>query len=355
MLTMGGNVATSQWKSGLFALSFFLFLTAARGAGPVPSPTPVPHPTGRPLGIALEEVEYPWPVHFLPLTLDGQDLRMAYMDVAPTGAANGRTVLLLHGKNFSGEYWESTARFLAAAGFRVVVPDQIGFGKSSIAEIRYSFDRLAANTAKLLDSLEVQRVSLIGHSMGGMLAVRFVRNFPTRSEALVLANPIGLEDYRAKLPAVPLESIYAQELANTDPEKIGAFYRRYFAEWKSDYERFPQTRARIAGSGDFPRYAMVSALTYEMVYEQPVRHEFSLIQTPTLLVIGQADRTTIGRGLVPEEALQGLGNYPALGKAAAADIPRARLVELPNVGHLPQLEAPDRFRAAVLEFLGAAR
>ncbi|HTD53060.1 MAG TPA: alpha/beta hydrolase, partial [Thermoanaerobaculia bacterium] len=69
----------------------------------------------------------------------------------------------------------------------------------------------------------------------------------------------------------------------------------------------------------------------------------------------QADRTTIGRGLVPEEALQGLGNYPALGKAAAADIPGSRLVELPNVGHLPQLEAPDRFRTAVLEFLATGK
>jgi pimeloyl-ACP methyl ester carboxylesterase len=280
---------------------------------------------------------------------------MAYMDVAPTAAANGQTVLLLHGKNFSGEYWESTARFLAAAGFRVVVPDQIGFGKSSIAEIRYSFDRLAANTARLLDALGIERACVIGHSMGGMLAVRFVRNFPARSERLVLTNPIGLEDYRLRLPPVPLEAVYARELANTDPEKIRAFYRRYFVEWKSDYERFPQARARVAGSGDFPRYAMVSALTYEMVYEQPVRHEFSLIKTPTLLIIGQSDRTTIGRGLVPEEALQGLGDYPSLGKAAAADIPGSRLVELPNVGHLPHLEAPDRFRTAVLEFLGSAR
>jgi pimeloyl-ACP methyl ester carboxylesterase len=337
------------------ALCLSLSFDVASAAGPVPAPTPGASPAGRALGIALEEIEYPWPVHFLPLTLDGQDLRMAYMDVAPTAAANGRTVLLLHGKNFSGEYWESTARFLAAAGFRVVVPDQIGFGKSSIAEIRFSFDRLAANTAKLLDSLGIERACVIGHSMGGMLAVRFVRNFSARSERLVLANPIGLEDYRAKFPAVPLESVYAHELANTDPEKIRAFYRRYFVDWKSDYERFPQARARVALSGDFPRYAMVSALTYQMVYEQPVRHEFSLIQTPALLVIGQADQTTIGRGLVPEETLRGLGNYPALGKAAAADIPGSRLVELPNVGHLPQLEAPDRFRTAVLDFLGAAR
>lgn len=305
------------------------------------------------LGIALEGWPYPFPVRFLPLAIDRQDVRMAYMDVPPSAAPNGRCALLLHGKNFSGEYWAATARALAGAGFRVVIPDQVGFGKSTIAEIRYSFDRLAENTAKLLDSLSVSRCVVVGHSMGGMLAVRFARNFPERTERLVLENPIGLEDYRFQIPPQPLEKLYARELANTDAGKIREFFGRYFVVWKPEYERFVEIRSRVGASGDYPRYAMASALTYEMIYQQPVRHEFPLLAVPTLLVIGQADRTTIGRGTVPEAALQGLGDYPALGKAAARDIRGSRLVEIPWVGHIPHLEAPDRFHAALLDFLAA--
>lgn len=305
-----------------------------------------------PLGIAMESYPYPYPAQFLSLEIEGQPLRMAYMDAQPTSAANGRTVILFHGKNFYGSYWENTIKALTGAGYRVIVPDQIGFGKSAKPEINYSFDLLAANTLRLLDHLKAEKVSVVGHSMGGMLAVRFARNYPERTLHLVLENPIGLEDYRFKVPPVPTEKIYQNELNDTDPAKIRAFLRRYVVEWKPEvYERFVEVRTRVTLSGEYPRMAKASALTYQMIYQQPVRHEFGLIRTPTLLVIGQEDRTTLGRGLVSEEVLQTLGQYQQLGKDAARDIPNARLVELKGVGHIPHLEAPDQFHQALLDFL----
>jgi pimeloyl-ACP methyl ester carboxylesterase len=85
----------------------------------------------QPLGIALENWPYPYPVAFVELTVQGQTLRQAYMDVAPTGAANGRVVLLLHGRNFPSSYWQEVIAALAADGDRVIATDQIGFGKSA--------------------------------------------------------------------------------------------------------------------------------------------------------------------------------------------------------------------------------
>src|ERR1700722_2503704 len=83
-----------------------------------------------PYGIGLEGFAYPYPVTMLPLVNDGEQLRMAYMDVAPA-QPNGRVVVLLHGRNFSAGYLGPVIRAVNDAGFRVVVPDQIGFGKSS--------------------------------------------------------------------------------------------------------------------------------------------------------------------------------------------------------------------------------
>lgn len=303
------------------------------------------------VGIGLEGVEYPAPVKFLPLENEGQPVRMAFMDVVPKAGRNGRAVVLLHGKNFQGDYWRETMRALLAAGFRVVVPDQVGFGKSSKPDMPYSFDLLAANTAKLLDALKIEKAAVVGHSMGGMLAVRFARNYPERVSALVLENPIGLEDYRFSIPPKSTEFWFEKELANTDAAKIRAFYRNYFTTDKVDVTPLAAARIGVTLSGEYPRWARASALTYQMIYQQPVRHEFALLRVPTLLVIGQADRTAVGKDLVSPTVAKTLGNYPELGRAAARDIPGAKLVELPNVGHIPHLEATAAFHAALLQFL----
>jgi pimeloyl-ACP methyl ester carboxylesterase len=115
--------------------------------------------------------------------------------------------MLFHGKNFGGYYWTNVIKALSAKGYRVLVPDQIGFGKSSKPFINYSFHRLAALNRQLLDSLGIQKAVLMGHSMGGMLASRFALLYPERTAQLVLENPIGLEDYRRFVPNVKSGSI----------------------------------------------------------------------------------------------------------------------------------------------------
>src|SRR5690606_19117123 len=105
------------------------------------------------LDIQLENYQYPFPVEFLELNNQEQVLSMAYMDIKPANY-NGKNVLLLHGKNFNGAYWGTTIHYLTQEGFRVIVPDQIGFGKSSKPnKFQYTFQQLALNTKMLLDSL----------------------------------------------------------------------------------------------------------------------------------------------------------------------------------------------------------
>ena len=140
-----------------------LLAALALSAAPAPAaPGPLAAETVlEPLGVALENFTYPNPVRHLPISVEGQDLRMAYMDVAPSGASNGRTVVLLHGKNFPGAYWADAVRALAAPGFRVVVPDQIGFGKSSKPNVHYTFELLARCTKRLLEDLGVARAAQV--------------------------------------------------------------------------------------------------------------------------------------------------------------------------------------------------
>jgi len=173
-----------------------LAVLSAAHAGPRPS-----------YGPQLEGFDYPYPVTRHALSSQGQSLSMAYMDVPPQGEANGRTALLLHGKNFCAATWEQTIAVLSERGFRVIAPDQIGFCRSSKPEgYQFSFAQLAHNTRQLLQALKVERATVIGHSMGGMLASRFALNYPEQDEQLVLVNPIGLEDWQAEgVPYAPIE------------------------------------------------------------------------------------------------------------------------------------------------------
>ena len=150
-------------------------------------------PPREPYGINLEGFPYPYPVQLFPVTNDGEQLQMTYMDVAPA-QPNGRTALLLHGRNFPSSYWAPVIKTLTDAGFRVVVPDQIGFGKSSKQSGDLHFDTLARNTIGLLDHLGIAKAEVVAHSTGGMLAVRIARAYPDRVAHLVLTAPIGLED-----------------------------------------------------------------------------------------------------------------------------------------------------------------
>jgi pimeloyl-ACP methyl ester carboxylesterase len=305
-----------------------------------------------PLGICLENYQYPFPVKYLPLSIQHQDLKMAYMDVQPA-KPNGHTVLLLHGKNFCGAYWGSTARTLAEKGFRIIIPDQIGFGKSTKpVTLQYTFQLLATNTRILLDSLGIAKVDILGHSMGGMIATRFTLMFPERIEKFILEDPIGLEDWKLKVPYQNVDAWYKNELRQDYNSLKKYQMENYFhGTWSPAYDSMLNISAGWTLSPEYDRIAWNSALTYDMIFTQPVCYEFGNIVASTLLIIGQKDRTALGKNLVPDNIRQTMGDYPALGKLTHEKIRNSRLIELEGIGHVPHMEAFDKFIQPLVAFL----
>lgn len=306
----------------------------------------------------LEGFTYPFAVAHYRFTSQGEKLDMAYMDVAPQGAANGHAVLLLHGKNFCAASWEGSIRALAAAGYRVIAPDQIGFCKSTKPpHYQFTFEQLASNTHALLASLGIERAIVMGHSMGGMLAARYALTFPAATERLVMVDPLGLEDWRAKgVPWRSVDDIYKAQLKTT-AGSIRAYERAtyYAGTWKPEYEQWVQM---LAGMYRGPGKAIVawnSALTYDMIYTQPVIHEFENFTMPVLLMVGDHDNTAPGKQYAPPDLRARLGNYPVLAQAAIRRIPKGTLVRFADLGHTPQVQAPARFHAALLKWLTAIR
>lgn len=305
-------------------------------------------------GPELQGFDYPHPVKRFDFTSQGKPVSMAYMDVAPAGTANGRTVVLLHGKNFCGATWQGTIDVLTKAGFRVVVPDQIGFCASTKPEgYQFSFHQLADNTRKLLASLGIEKTTVMGHSMGGMLAARYALSFPAATEKLVMVNPLGLEDWKAKgVPYATIDQLYQGEL-KTSFDSIKGYQLKFYynGQWKPEYDRWVAMQAGLYGGPGKEIVAWSQARTSDMVFTQPVVYEFGDIAVPTLLFVGMTDKTAPGANRAAPEVARTLGNYAELGKATAKAIPGARLIEFPGLGHSPQVEAPETFHKALLEAL----
>ncbi|HEY0058673.1 MAG TPA: alpha/beta hydrolase, partial [Flavisolibacter sp.] len=187
-----------------------------------------------------QETKYSHPVSYISLNIEQQQVKMAYMDVKPA-KPNGKSVLLLHGKNFNGYYWKDVISFLANAGYRVIVPDQVGWGYSDKPDIHYSFGLLAHNTKALLDSLGVQKTHIVAHSMGGMLGTRFTLMYPSAVEKLIYENPIGLEDYKTFVPYRTVDEQYSNEL-KADYNSLKKYQQTYYPEWKPEYEQYVQAQ-----------------------------------------------------------------------------------------------------------------
>ncbi|WP_231421208.1 alpha/beta fold hydrolase [Pseudomonas sp. Leaf59] len=307
-------------------------------------------------GPELQGFQYPYPLKHFEFESQGTALQMGYMDVPANGTPNGRSVVLMHGKNFCGATWEGSIKALSDAGYRVIAPDQIGFCTSSKPKhYQYSFQQLATNTHQLLEQLGVKKATIIGHSTGGMLATRYALMYPAQTEQLAMVNPIGLEDWKALgVPSISVDQWYAREL-KVSAEGIRNYQLNtyYVGRWKPEYERWVDMYAGLSNGPGHTLVAWNSALIYDMILTQPVYYEFKNLKMPTLLLIGTADNTAIGKDVAPPEVKAKLGDYTVLGKQVAQLIPKATLVEFPGLGHAPQMEEPARFHKALLQGLNS--
>src|SRR5689334_1518743 len=311
-----------------------------------PPATPVPTPTDvKPGSVTCEECPYPYPTSYLPLTLYGQDVRMAYMDVAPTGTANGHTVMIFHGNNFAGFYFGNIIDALRKEGFRVIVPDQIGYGRSSKPIIPYSFNDWARNSRAILQSLKIDKAMIVGHSMGGMLAARFATQYPAVTERLVLYNPIGLSDGRFDRPGGSIDDQYKSTLAATY-QSIRASLMRYVAHnpaaWTPEFESYAKLRYSWTLGADWPRLAMVQTLINNVNYADPVVYDWPHIKAPTL-AFGGAEDMLAG---TPK-------NFQDRMKALVDAIPNGngKLFLIPGLGHVPHMEAPEKTIPPLVAYL----
>ena len=322
------------------ALSLLAVLALALpGAVSAQSQEPPPQPPAEwgPISINLEGFAYPHPIEFMNFRVFGQDVRIAYMDVAPVGPTNGRAVVLHHGGSYYGWYWKSQIEALTEAGYRVVVKDRLGWGKSSKPILPYSMSLHASNTARLLEHLGIDEAAIVGHSIGGQMATRFAFLYPEKATHLVTLNQIGLTDRRAGRGFRPFDG----EI-DADPDLQQAYEAdvrtdtRRYVEWKPEFLDHLRIRHGQRLSGDWPRLAYVRRLGSNLRSMDTVVDDWPHIRTKALILGGEIDGP----------------DFPANARRAAEILPNGEVFLIPNVGHNPHEEVPDVVNAELIRFLG---
>lgn len=320
----------------LYALSCVVALLLNVSANAQSGPPSSPPAHWGPISINLEEIDYPFPVDYMDFRIYNKDVRIAYMDVAPTGRANGRTVILHHGGLYYGWYWAAVAEALAAEGYRVIVKDRLGWGKSSKPEIPYSISLWASNTVRLMDHLGIEQAAVVGHSIGGQMVTRIAFLYPERVTHLVTVNQVGLTDNRQGRGFTPLTG---EADVNPDMDEVYAGLLRWgennYVQWKPEYIEHMRIRYGNRMSPGWPRFAYIYQLTGHMRGMDTVVNDRQHIQTPTLVMGGEEDYPSFA-----DEARQ-----------AAQQFPNGEVFLIPNVGHNPHEEVPDIVSAELIRFL----
>ncbi len=308
-------------------------LHAQTGDFPAEPPAQPPADWG-PVSINMEDVPYPFPVNYLEFEIFGKDVRKAYMDVEPTGTPNGQAVVLFHGAAYYAMYWEPTIESLREAGFRVVAPDLLGWGRSSKPIIPYSLSLHAGTIERLLDHLGISEAAVVGHSMGGMVATRFALMYPELTTHMVLVNPIGVQDSRPgwawQEPSpdldYDLQEVYESRVARE---------QRVVVDWQPHFLEHVRIHYGFRQSPDWPRLSYVQSLNSYSRAIDTVVHDWPLIETKSALLAGEEDGP----------------NYPEYARNAVDLLPNAELVLWENIAHNPHLEIPDIFAAELIRFL----
>ncbi len=252
-------------------------------------------------------------------------------------AGDGPPLVLLHGFTGATTTWTPLLPRLATEHDAIAI-DLPGHGRSSApaSADRYALTRFADDLLRVLDALAIDRVALLGYSMGGRAALRFALHAPDRIAALVLESTSpGIADAARRAERRESDRALANEI---ERDGVSAFVRRWetLPLWASQHTLPASVRSRLRAQREANDAAgLASSLRGAGAGEdEPVLPQLGTIKAPVLLVAGALDAAYVA----------------AAGQMADA-LPNARLTVVPDAGHAVHLERPDELTDAVLEFL----
>lgn len=287
--------------------------------------------------VAFEELTYP---------VETKTVQVGSTSVAYTERGSGeRTLVLIHGLGSYLPVWSKNLDALAGS-HRVVALDLPGYGKSSKRDFEYSMDSFAEVVHGVVQALDLKRVTLVGHSMGGQVSLTYALRYPGQVEALVLTSPAGLETFSEAEAKLLADSVTPEFTCEATPEEIQVRHAANFHAPPADAEFMMNDRVAVVGGADFEQYCVAVDRSVSAMLDGPVYDRLPEVEVPVLVLFGKQD------ALIPNPYMHP-GSTEEMAKKAVQRMPQAQLTMLDQAGHMAHFELSQRWNEAVLEFLAS--
>jgi pimeloyl-ACP methyl ester carboxylesterase len=287
-------------------------------------------------GQSFRDLDYPLETSFL--DVDGIEVAYHEQGQGPI------TLVMVHGLGSYMPAWLNNIEGLKDQ-YRIIALDLPGYGRSSKANYHYSMDFFAAVVNRAIEELAPNdQVVLVGHSMGGQIAMTHALNYPGRAKALVLVSPAGLETFDKGEGGWLRDVVTAKLVKLTTPESIWRNLDHNFYDMPPEAEFMALDRIRVIGGADFADYAYANSRSVAAMIEGPVYDRLDQIKVPTLVIYGEED------WLIPNPILHG-GYTVDVAEGGVARFPDAELVMIPKGGHMVQFERSQEVNQALDSFL----
>lgn len=290
-----------------------------------------------PAGVArMTDISYPWEVRHVRLS---NDISVACMDVG-----NGDEILLMvHGLGSYAPAWKKNIEDLQR-DYRCIAVDLPGYGHSSKGDYPGHMAFYADVLAELIDSIGLKSVTLVGHSMGGQIAMLAALAHPEKVSGLVLIAPAGFETFH-KGQKQWFREVFTPELVRLTPvEGIRNNFATNFYRFPRDAEFMIRDRIAIRSAEDFRWYCDIIPKNVRGMVDYPVYDLLPEIRQPALTIFGENDN------LIPNRYLNG-GRTRDIAVDGSRRIPNSLLVMIPRAGHFVMFEKSEEVNAAIRAFL----
>jgi len=288
--------------------------------------------------MAAAEIWAPLPVQ----RIEVSGVEIAYVDSGGVGPP----LVFVHGLSSYLSFWEhQIAAF--AGGYRVLALDLPGYGQSERVDAPCTPPWYAAVLADWMAAVGAPEAAVVGHSMGGQIALTLALEHPERVGALALSAPAGFETFDRGAAAFMKGFWHEERALETDEAALrAAFTGAVFNEAGAGVERLLEERVRMGRHPDFRGTSAAVSRSIAGMLDHPVYDRLGDIHAPTLIVFGAQDR------MIPNPIFTG-GRARQVAEAGRDAIPGAALVMVPGAGHTVHHDAPEAFNAALADFLGS--
>ncbi len=268
-----------------------------------------------------------------------QDPYISYID---TGKGND-TILLLHGLGSNAGFWRYNIPELAKK-YRVIAIDLPGYGKSEKGNYSYSMSFFSDEIKKFVDKLNINNFVLIGHSMGGQIAITFTLKYPDKINKLILISPAGIESFNKTQSNILANYLTVDAIKSLDEKGIEINIKNNFYKWNSKVNWLIKERTELKNSNDFDGYANAVVKSVKGMLSEPTSQKLKNLSVSTLIIFGTNDN------LIPNKYFHNL-KPAAIFSTAAQQIKNCKLQPVNDAGHLVYIEKAKEVNKIILKYL----